>query len=496
MGAGATEMGPGPHNLRYLYAGRSLRSFATAFLTVVFPLYLADRGYSSSVIGGILSGATVLSALLVLFVGLATDRLGPRRMLLFLAAGGVVGGLVMAGTANLALVVVASGLGGVGRGGGAGSGGAWGPVFPAEQPLLAASAGNQNRTAAFGFIGFVGVLAGAAGSLVAWVPDLLQRAGWSVGSSYRFVFALGAVVSAGIVAVTLPLRDGRSRRRRGGGPSTLAAAEPVRQPASGSGSGSQAPAGDHPDTRRVVSVAARPSPAQAAAASGPPGLATSQLVKRLALTNSLNGFGFGFLGPLLTYWFHVRYGVSAGELGVLYTIINLATALPYLGAARLARRLGAVNSVTVTRALSVGLLVVMAWAPDFAWAGALYCLRMALNSLGLPARQSYVMGVAEERRRGTVAALGSLPSQITAGLSPAIGGALMSVVEDAPLFGAAAFMGANVITYYLAFRKVPPPEERARAAPDEPVVGTDGAPLGPVPGPAPAPAPAEVTQQP
>jgi len=415
-------------NLRLLYAARALRSFGVAFLTVVFPLYLDARGYSSSVIGGILSGTTVISALLVLVVGLGTDRLGPRRMLVFLAAAGVVGGLLMATTTSLPLILIASGLGGVGRGGGAGSGGSWGPVFPAEQPLLAESAGNQKRTAAFGFIGFIGVVAGALGSLVAWVPDWLQHSGWTASSADRLVFLLGAVVSLGLLAISLPLRDGVS----GGGRRHSGAGRLPDRPAS------------------------RPSPA-------PPGtqtLATRQLVWRLALTNSLNGFGFGFLGPLLTYWFHVRFGVGAGELGVLYTIINLATALPYLGAARLTRRLGAVMTVTVTRAFSIGLLVVMIWAPDFVWAGILYGLRMALNSLGLPARQSYVMGVAEAGRRGTVAALGSLPSQVASSVSPAIGGALMAVFEDAPLVGAAAFMAANVVAYWLAFHQVLPPEEQ------------------------------------
>jgi MFS family permease len=433
-----------------LYAARALRSFGVAFLTVVFPLYLDARGYSSAVVGGILSGATVMSALLVLVVGLGTDRFGPRRMLVLLGGVGVLGGLVMAATTSLPLIVIASGLGGVGRGGGAGSGGAWGPVFPAEQPLLAESAGHERRTAAFGFIGFIGVMAGALGSLVAWVPDWLHHSGWTLLASYRLVFVLGAVVSVGVVVASLALRDGRSGWGRVARP---AAAEgpPAASATSPAGTGST---GDPPSDGQP---------------GGSPTLRTGQLVGRLALANSLNGFGFGFLGPLLTYWFHVRFGVSAGQLGILYTVINLATALPYLGAAHLARRVGAVMAVTVTRAVTVGLLVVMAWAPDFIWAGIIYGLRMALNSLGLPARQSYVMGVAQEGRRGMVAALGSLPSQVTSGISPAIGGALMSVLEDAPLFGAAAFMGANVIVYWLAFHKILPPEERARSAPDDPV---------------------------
>jgi MFS family permease len=186
-----------------------------------------------------------------------------------------------------------------------------------------------------------------------------------------------------------------------------------------------------------------------------------QLVGRLGLTNALNGLGFGVLGPLLTYWFHVRFGAGPGEIGLLYTLVNLVAALPYLGASRLAARMGAVRAATVTRAASVAALLLMAVMPSFWLAGAVFAVRMAFNSLGLPARQSFAMGVADEGRRGTVAALGMLPSQVTAILSPAVGGTLMETVVDTPLFGAALFMGLHLVAYYLAFRNVHPPEELA-----------------------------------
>ena len=424
-------------NLRWLYLGRALRSFGTAFLTVVFPLYLAVRGDSATEIGAILTGGTLLSAALMAVIGLAGDRFGRRPMLIGLGLAGVVGGLALAGTANVAVVVLASGLGGVGRGGGAGSGGSWGPFFPAEQPLLTASVTPERRTAAFGQIGFVGVLAAAAGSLVAWIPASLHSAGWSWVAAYQMVFLLGAAVSVVVVMVSLPLREPKVSRVL-----------------------------EHEPTRAAQASSARSSDASGAAEvadpRSPAGLSTRQLVGRLGLTNALNGLGFGFLGPLLTYWFHARYGVGPAELGVLYTVVNLVTALPYLGAARIARRLGAVRAVVLTRAIGTGFILVMAFMPTFGLAGAVFAVRMALNSLGLPARQSYTMGVADERRRGTVAALGGLPSMVTSSISPVVGGALMGVFLETPLVGAAVFMGANTIAYYMAFRHNPTPEEAER----------------------------------
>jgi MFS family permease len=396
-------------NLRWILIGRGLRSFGTAFLTVVFPLYLAQQGFRSAGIGAILTLGGIASGGLVLAVGLLGDRFGRRLML------GTVGALLLAVTGNPAVVTLASGLGGVGRGGGAGSGGAWGPVFPAEQPLLSASVPPARRTEAFGQVAFVGVLSGAAGSLVALLPGALHGAGLPWPGAYRAVFLLGALLGLAMAAAALPLR------------------EPP------------------------------PAPPRAAPAAG--GLSTAQLVARLGVTNGLNGLGIGFLGPLLTYWFHVRYGAGAGQVGALYAVVNLATALPYLGAARLAERLGAVRAVVVSRTFTVGLLLAMAAMPTFALAGLCFLLRMAFNSLGLPARQSFVMGVADERRRGAVAAFGSLPSLVTSTASPVVGGVLMESVLNTPLYGAALFTGASLVGYYYAFRHVVPPEERPLAPP-------------------------------
>lgn len=421
-------------NRGWLYAGRALRSFSTAFLTVVFPLYLAAEGYTSAQIGLVLTAGGFMSAVLVLGVGLGGDRLGRRWMLIGVAALGAVGAAAMAVSSSLVVVLLASGLAGVGRGGGAGSGGSWGAVFPAEQPLLAASAEPQARTAVFGRMSFIGVTAGAAGSLVAYVPELMHRAGWSWGASYRLVFALGAIFSIVMLATAIPIREAR---------------RPPKVAASGDG----VERGSHqagPQDKRDGSGDGTESQ---------PRLSTRQLLTRLGWVNALNGFGFGFLGPLLTYWLHVRYGVGPGQLGVLYTIINLITMLPYLWSARVAERLGAVRTVLWTRAVGLAFLLAMLWTPTFILAGAVYALRMVCNSLGMPARQSYIMGVADERHRSTVAAVGSLPSQLSSSVSPVVGGALMSSFFDIPIVGGVLFMGANTAAFYLSFRHYRPPEE-------------------------------------
>lgn len=422
-------------NLSWLYAGRATRSFATAFLSVVFPLYLAQLHESGTTVGTVLTIGSLIGAGMVTAVGVLGDRIGRRPVLIGVGLVGAAGALALAGSTNLAVVVVASGLGGIGRGGGAGSGGAFGPFFPAEQPLLAASVPAVERTRAFGRMSFIGSVAAAAGSLVAGLPSVLHHAGMSWTDAYRVLFLAGAAASLLVVAVSLPLREDRPGHR------------PEDRP------------GDRPGDRPPVPAPA-PVPGDAPAV-GPSGLSTRVLVGRLGLTNALNGFGFGFVGPLLTYWLHVRYGVGPAEVGALFMAVNLVSAFPYLGAHHLTARLGTVRTVVLARSSGLVVLLAMTVAPNFAVAGVLLCLRIMLNSLSVPARQSFAMGAVDERHRGTVAALTSLPSMVTASASPAIGGALMGVFVDTPIIGAVVFMGANVVVYYYAFRNAPLPEEVA-----------------------------------
>lgn len=397
--------------------GRGLRSFTVGFTTVVFPLYLAHSGYNAVKIGEALAAAALIGALLFVFVGFGGDRFGRRTIMIVLSLFSVVGSLGLALSSSISVVMLSSGLGGIGRGGGAGSGGAWGPLFPAEMPLLSESTPPGERTRVFGRLSFIGVMAAAGGSLAAGIPTWLHAQGWTWIAGYRLLFFAAAVLSCVMVATILPIRE--------------------------------------LSPRPVAVTGTRPPAAS---------IRPRQLLGRLGVINGLNGLGFGFLGPLLTYWFYRRFGVGPAELGVLYAIINVATAFPYLSSHWVTRRLGPVRTVAYTRLIAAALLLVMAAMPTFLLTGIVYTFRMMFNSLGMPARQSWVMGASEEHMRSRMAALSSLPAQATSMISPAIGGALMGTFLDIPIFGAAFFFSLNALGYFFAFRNVTLREETENIA--------------------------------
>ncbi len=417
-------------NLVCLFAGRALRSATQAYLVIVAPLYLAQLGYDATHIGVMFAIVAVASAVMAAFTGVMSDRFGRKAMLIAISLLTAVGGAVFAYATGFVALTAAAAAGTIGRGGGAGSAGAFGPYYPAEQPLIAEQVSDLQRTTVFGALSFVAVLGGAAGSLLAWAPRLMQVGlGLPILDGYRALFVLTAVLGLAMVAVVLPVREVHH------------AAPPALR------------------ARRDSSLRRR-----GRLKTGELRLGLSReswrLVWRFMVTALTNGLSIGMLGPLLVYWFYRRYGVDAAEIGKLYFALNLLAAAPYLLAGRMASRFGSVNAVVVCRAVAAVLLAVMVVMPRFWMAGLFYGLRMIFNTLSIPVRQSFLMGVIPGRERSSAAGMTSAPAQAGSSISPYIAGYLMQhAALELPLEIAAALQAVNSVLYYFFFRAVRPPEE-------------------------------------
>lgn len=413
----------------YLLAGRALRSLAQGYLLIIVPLYLSVLGYDAEHLGILFAASALTSAVLVAAIGVLSDRFGRKTLLIQISLMTAAGGVVFAVSNNFIVLVAGAALGTIGRGGGIGSGGAWGPYYPAEQALIAEQAADRQRTTVFGALSFVGVIASAVGSLLAHAPQLMQRmARTTVIDGYRALFAVTAILGIAMALVILPVHESHRYPAR---------AEPW-------------PRGRHPlppAPRRIFGVAISRE--------------SWRLIARFMVTNSIQGLAVGMLGPFVVYWFYRRYGVGAGTLGTLFFFINLVAGLPYLMAGRLARRLGAVSAVVWTRAISVVLLLVLALMPSFWLAAAVFALRTIFNTLGLPIRQSYLMGVVRPDERASAAGLANFPVNATGAVSPYFAGVMMQhFALSLPLEIAALLMGVNTALYYFFFRNIHPPEEQ------------------------------------
>ncbi len=383
----------------YLYGGRFLRSVTQGYLGIVVPLYLLSLGYPASRIGFLLAVAVGGSAALTLLVGVLADRIGRKPILVAFALFTALAGAIFALHAPFAVLALAAAFGTIGQGGGAASGGAFGPYYPAEQALIAELAGDARRTLAFSRLSIFGAIGGTIGAAMASIhPELL----------FTLTIALGVAMAV----VVLPVPERRVFRQH---------------------------------TEKLAPLTGE----------------TRSLVLRFMVTNATNGLAIGFLGPVLVLWFHLHYNASAHEIALLYGTINAVSLLSYFGAERVVRALGgAVRTVVGIRIVSCVLLAAMPLAPTFTLAGAIYLVRMLFNLLTMPVRQSYVMGVIPAHERSRAAAASNLPSRGAAMAGPATAGWLFEHAwMGLPLEIAALFQLVNAALYWTFFRNVLPPEE-------------------------------------
>jgi MFS family permease len=411
-------------DLGWLFVLRILRSISQGYLGIILPLYLALLGYSAVALGTLLAWSAIAAALISMLTGVLSDRFGRKTLIAIISLLFTIGGLGFAFARSFFWIVTFAAIGSIGRGG-ALAGGAWGPFYPAVQALVAEESSDYNRTTVFGAFSFVGVLAGAIGSLLAALPTLAwQAVGFSELETYRGLFILSGVLGAVMALAIIPVRERRPR-----------------------------PASEHSDAAR---------PKAAVAVTRTLGLSRDSwhLVVRFMITNSTNGLAIGMLGPIVVYWFYRRFGASSGQLAEVFFIINLVSSIPYLAAGRIALMLGSVRAIVIPRAISTVLLVGVVVVPSFGLAATLYGVRALFNLLSIPVRQSYLMGVIDPAERSSAAGFANFPSQVTSAIGPYLAGYFMEHLALAlPLEFAAVMQGLNTFLYWIFFRHVYPPEE-------------------------------------
>ena len=402
-------------NVAIVLTARGFMSAGRAVAGVVTALYLAAEGFTAVELGLLFLGVTLASAVMTTFIGLASDALGRRPFLVALPLMAALAAAVFATDRAPVMLFVFAALGSFGRGAGAGAGNV-GPYQPAESAFVAETVGARHRTDAFGRLSFVASLGALAGGLMAGLAHGGAR-GAAATAAYRpaFLAAAGCAAVAGLLA--LGLREPPRARQAG--------------------------------TRRVRLVLPRRS---------------WNVLWRFWITNGINGMAIGLLGPFISYWFHRRFGASPGQIGILFAVINVATLVSALTAAGVGRRFGTVRAIVAVRLLQGALLIPMALAPSFLVAGGVYLLRMLVQRLGLPLRQSFTQSVADPAERASVASLSNLPAQGTQAGSQVIAGYLFDEVAlAAPLLLAGALQVVNAVAYGALFRGMDSPE---RAAPE------------------------------
>lgn len=383
---------------------RGARSVGQGALVAAFALYLHALGWHAAGIGATLSAALLVGALLTLTVGPLSDRIGGRRRFLLVYEALQIGAalLAMSSTQPAALVLAAI-AGGFGRG----ANGSAGPFGPLEQAWLALLLPATQRGRVYSWntaIGFFGMALGALGAgAVGWFAP---HAG---AAPYRWLFGLSLLGSLVSLAVLARMRE----------PAPPARAET----AAGGGAGRTE---QRAENRRLL---------------------------KLVLVNSLNGLGIGMIGPLIAYWFLLKFAHGPGSIGPAIAASFAVGAAGSLLAGALARRHGLIRAVVWMRLAGLLLMLAIPFSPWFALAAALYALRAGMNQGTAGVRQALVAGLTRDHRRGLAASLQNVSIQIPRAIGPLIAGLLLHAgMLTAPFVLAALFQGAYIVLYARVFR--------------------------------------------
>lgn len=363
---------------RLVFATRAVRMAAYGALAVILAVYLATLGFTSAGIGLLMSLTLVGDTFVSLLLSTRADRWGRRRTLAAGALLVVLAGAVLAVSHNYLVVLVACIIGVISP-----SGNEVGPFLAVEQAALSEEIPDSERTGVFAWFNLLGSFAAAAGALLAGaLVSGLQAGGLSPLAAQRSV--IWAYAATGLLLAILFMR--LSRR--------------VEAPAS-----ARVP---NEKPRPTLSAGSRPT------------------VIKLSSLFALDAFGGGFVvQSLIAYWFHVRYGLDAGLLGALLFGTNLLAGISALLAARLARRIGLVNTMVFTHLPSNILLMLVPFMPNLTLAVIMLLARFAISQMDVPARQAFVMAVVLPDERSAAAGFTGAARTAGAAISPALAGALI-----------------------------------------------------------------------
>lgn len=386
---------------------KAVRTVPYGFLGVLFAVYMNQLAFDAFVIGIVLTITVFSSALYTFTVSLIADRVGRRRTLIFFALMDfVAGSLLFLSTAWWA-PVMAGIVGNMTVGAGE-----VGPFLSLEQAILPKTCDSKHRTLTFSIYNLVGYGSSSVGALLAGLPQYLG----TEPAAYRPLF-LGYLVS-GLAGALLYSKLSR---------------------------GVELEAGAKKQKRAVLSEKSKP------------------VVQRLAALFAVDSFGGGFIGQsIISYYFYERFALNLSSLGLIFSATQIVTAISFLAAERIARRIGLVNTMVFSHIPSNIFLTAIPFAPSAAGAVALLLCRHSLSQMDVPTRQSYVMAVVEESDRTPAAGFTNVSRSIAQSFSPSLAGyAIANLWMGTPFVAAGTLKLAYDLTLYGSFRKTKPPEESA-----------------------------------
>lgn len=386
-------------NARLFLLATLLSWVGLAVNQVVFNLYLVAGGYGPDVVGAVTSMMGIGMAATALPAGWLADRFGRRACLL---AGAIA---VAAALGARALSLSPGALYGSTLFVGAGQA----LITIAASPFMIENSDEFERTHLFSMHFVVILLGGLLGNLAGGeLPGVFEQnfAGYAPSTlvAYRVTLIVGALASMLSVWPLLFLREAPPHERP--------AIEPAR-------------ARDH-----------------------------AELLSRLGLNFLIVGFGAGLIMPFFNLYFSQRYGATAGQIGLYFSVAQVLTLIATLTGPLIARRMGMLKAVTLLQLVSLPFLVTLGFETTLAVSVIAFWLRSVFMQMSSPLVAAYAMEQIPPALRARAQAIDNMCWYAGWAISSALSGQVMARFGFAwPYYLTALCYGVAAVTFWAYFRR-------------------------------------------
>jgi MFS family permease len=409
-----------------LLVAKIVRSFAYGFLSVILAIYLKLIGFDDFLIGLILTTTLLNSVIFTLIASFYADKVGRRKFLLIYATLMSVSGLIFAVSENYIVLIIAAFIGTINI-----TGAETGAFLTIEQAILPQTLNNiRKRNTIFAIYNMAGTLAMAIGVLLSGLPEILQQQLQYFNimlnqiDSIKLLFVLYSLLGIVLIGIYQLLSHKIEVQKNKGEE-------------------------DKNDSNLLTVRRSSLSPQ------------SKGIVLRLSGLFAVDSFAGGFvIQSIVSFWFFTRFGADLTTLSYIFSVAGVLTAFSYIAAAKIADKIGLINTMVFSHIPANILIIGVAFAPTLPAAVILYLLRMVLSQMDVPTRQSYIVAVVREEERTSAAGLTNISRNVTQAISPSLVGILIhSISLSAPFVIGGVLKVAYDIALFLSFRNVKPPEE-------------------------------------
>jgi MFS family permease len=357
---------------KLLLAARILRTFGYGFLSVIIAIYLRFLGFDDVHIGLLLGSTLVNSVVFTLFASFYADRIGRRKLLVIYASLMSVSGVIFAFTDNYFLLIFAAFIGTINV-----TGSETGAFLTIEQAILPQTIKDKKKmNTVFALYNMLGTFAMSGGILLSGLPSLLQEqySALNEAESIKVLFGLYSIVGL-VVMIIYIMVSGEIEIK--------------------------------PSINRTVKQTLSPK--------------SKRIVGKLSGLFAVDSFAGGFvIQSVVSLWFFTRFGADLTILSYIFSAAGILTAFSYIAAAKIADRIGLVNTMVFTHIPANILLILVAFAPTLQLAVILYLVRMSLSQMDVPTRQSYIVSIVSEDERTAASGLTNVSRNIAQTVSPSV----------------------------------------------------------------------------